>query len=130
VDHRLRLMRTTEGLVVVVEDDAAMRKSIERLLQANGYTSAGFCSAEEFLQNTALDRVICLVLDIHLSGMSGIELRRRLSAMRSAIPVIFITARDDEATRLKALAAGCVDYLQKPFEGEQLIQALARSLSA
>ena len=70
-----------------------------------------------------------LVLDIHLGGMSGIELRRHLAAAGSDIPVVFITARDDEATRAAALAAGCVDYLVKPFEAERLMRALERGAS-
>jgi FixJ family two-component response regulator len=120
-------MGTNERYVVVVEDDTAMRKSIERFLQARGYAATGFSSAEEFLASSILDRVIGLVLDIHLKGMSGIELRHHLSAMKLTIPVVFITARDDEATRLGALAAGCVDFLHKPFEAERLIQALPRA---
>jgi FixJ family two-component response regulator len=119
-------MSTNERLVVVVDDDAAMRKSIERFLQLSGYACTGFPSAEEFLASSIPDCVIGLVLDIHLTGMSGIELRHHLSATKSTIPVVFITAHDDEATRLKALAAGCVDFLRKPFEAELLIQALAR----
>ena len=119
-------MRTTVGLVAVVEDDAAMRKSIERLLHASGYTVSTFASAEEFLQSALVDAAMGLVLDIHLGGMSGIELRRRLSAAKSTIPVVFITAFDDDATRVEALAVGCVDLLYKPFETHQLIEALKR----
>jgi FixJ family two-component response regulator len=117
-------MHTTAGLVAIVEDDAATRESLVRLLRASGYTTTAFASAEEFLQSADVGSAVGLVLDIHLGGMSGIELRRRLSAARSAIPVVFITARDDEATRVEALAVGCVDYLQKPFESSQLISAL------
>lgn len=119
-------MHTPVGLVAVVEDDAAMRKSLERLLRASGYTTSAFASAEEFLQSAIVYTAIGLVLDIHLGGMSGIELRRHLSAARSTIPVVFITASDDEATRIEALAVGCVDYLQKPFEANRLTEALER----
>ena len=119
-------MRTTVGLVAVVEDDAAMRKSIERLLDASGYTASTFASAEEFLQSALVDSFMGLVLDIHLGGMSGIELRRRLSAAKSRIPVVFITAFDDDATRIEAHAVGCVDLLYKPFETHQLIEVLKR----
>jgi FixJ family two-component response regulator len=113
-------------LVAVIEDDAAMRRSIERLLQASGYATAAFASAEEFLESASVDDVIGLVLDIHLGGISGIELRRRLLAAGSMLPVIFITGRDDERTRSEAAAVGCVDYLQKPFDAARLIQALKR----
>ena len=119
-------MHTTKGLVAIVDDDAAMRASLVRLLRASGYTTTAFASAEEFLQSADVGSAVGLVLDIHLGGMSGIELRRYLLAARSTIPVVFITGRDDEATRVEAFAVGCVDYLQKPFESSRLISALER----
>ena len=119
-------MHTTLGMVAIVEDDTAMRRSLERLLQASGYTTTAFASAEEFLERTIVEEAIGLVLDIHLGGMSGIELRRRLLAAKSPLPVVFITAHEDEATRREALAAGCVDYLHKPFNADRLLEALAR----
>ena len=119
-------MQKSCGMVAIVEDDAAMRRSIERLLQANGYATAAFASAEEFLESAIVDSAIGLVLDIHLGGISGIELRRRLSAAKVMLPIVFITAYDDDATRREALAAGCVDYLQKPFSANRLTEALER----
>ena len=119
-------MHTTARLVAIVEDDAATRESLVRLLRASGYATTAFASAEEFLQSADVVSAVGLVLDIHLGGMSGIELRRHLLAARSTIPVVFITARDDAATRAEALAVGCVDYLQKPFESSRLIAALER----
>jgi FixJ family two-component response regulator len=119
-------MQTTQGLVAIVEDDGPMRKSIERLLRANSYSTAAFASAEEFLQSGIADQALALVLDIHLSGISGIELRRRLLAGGSKLPVVFITAFDDEATRAEALAVGCIDCLHKPFEAYRLTEALQR----
>ena len=119
-------MHTTAGLVAVVDDDAAMRTSVERLLRASGYTTNAFASAEAFLRSGIADSAIGLVLDIHLGGMSGLELRRRLRDSGATIPVVFITAFDDEATRREADALGYVDYLQKPFEASRLIGALER----
>jgi len=113
-------------LVAIVDDDAAMRKSLERLLQAHDYATSGFASAEEFLQSGIADSAIGTVLDIHLPGMSGIELRRHLLAAGSRVPVVFITAFDDTATRAEALAVGCIEYLEKPFETNRLIEALER----
>lgn len=101
-----------------------MRKSLDRLLQAFGYATVGFASAEAFLQSGVADSAVGLVLDVHLPGMSGIELRRRLLAMGSRLPVVFMSAFDDEATRAEGLAVGCVDFLQKPFETSRLIDAL------
>ncbi len=123
-------MPTTLGTIAIVEDDPATRKSLERLLQANGYETAAFASAEAFLQSASAGGAIGLVLDIHLGGMSGIELRRRMSAAKVALPVVFITAYDDEVTRKDALAAGCVDYLQKPFDADRLIGSLERGRKA
>src|SRR4029450_1644433 len=120
-------MQTASGMVAIVEDDGAMRKSIERLLRASGYGTVAFASAEAFLASAARRRVTALVLDIHLGGMSGIELRRHLSAMGSTIPVVFITAFDDDATRAEANATGCLDYLLKPFDACRLTQALERA---
>ena len=117
-------MHTTLGLVAIVEDDAATRKSLVRLLRASGYTTTAFASAEAFLQSAIAGSAVALVLNIHLGGMSGIELRRYLLATRSTIPVVFITADDDETTHIEAFAVGCVDYLQKPLESSRLLSAL------
>lgn len=103
-----------------------MRKSIERLLRASSYSTATFASAEEFLESGVAEHALGLVLDIHLGGMSGIELRRHLLAAGSKLPVVFITAFDDEATRAEALAVGCADFLHKPFEAHRLTEALQR----
>jgi len=115
-----------KGLIAIVEDDPAMRRSIDRLLCAHGYGTAAFASAEAFLVSDATGRATALVLDIHLPGMSGIELCQRLRDARSGLPVVLVTAYDDEAARADALAAGCVDCLHKPFEAERLIAALQR----
>jgi FixJ family two-component response regulator len=107
-----------------------MRKSIERLLHANDFETIAFASAEEFLGSPFADSAASLVLDIHLPGMSGIELRRRLLAAGSKLPVVFITARDDKATRAEALAAGCVAFLQKPFDPCRLTEALQQTMKS
>jgi FixJ family two-component response regulator len=104
-----------------------MRKSLVRLLQAHEYSTAEFASAEEFLGSGVAGSAIGLVLDIHLGGMSGIELRRQLVADGSQLPVVFITAFDDDTTRAEATALGCVAYLKKPFETGRLIGALEPS---
>jgi FixJ family two-component response regulator len=120
-------MPTASGVVAIVEDDASVRRSIVRLLHAMGYGTAAFASAEAFLAGASLDGILAIVLDIHLGGMSGIELRRRLAVAGASMPVIYITAFDDAATRMEAMATGCVDYLQKPFDAHRLAQALERA---
>ena len=99
---------------------------VARAIVAGERLHVAFASAEVFLERVIVDQAIGLILDIHLGGMSGIELRRRLLAAKSPLPIVFITAHQDEATRREALAAGCVDYLQKPFNANRLIEALAR----
>jgi FixJ family two-component response regulator len=111
-------------LVVVVDDDKTMLRSLERLLNASGFDTELFCSAEAFLARTAGREAACLVLDIHLGGMSGIELRRQVGTSGSGVPVIFMTAFDDESTHEEAMKAGCVACLHKPFPARQLIGAI------
>lgn len=111
-------------LVVVVDDDKTMLKSLERLLNASGFDTEVFCSAEAFLARADAREANCLVLDIHLGGMSGIELRRRLTQSGSTVPVIFMTAFDDESTHEKAVEAGCIACLHKPFPARSLIGAI------
>ena len=116
-------MPTQRKIVAVVDDDASMRVSLERLLQARGFGTEIFPSAEAFLG--AASAADCLLLDIHLDGMGGFELRRRLCSAGSRLPVIFMTAFDDDATRHEAASLGCVAYLRKPFAGHLLMEAIA-----
>jgi FixJ family two-component response regulator len=117
-------MSMQRKLVVVVDDDNSMLRGVERLLNAYGFETAVFSSAEALLYSSATLEATCLVLDIHLGGMSGIELRRRLAADGSTVPVIFMTAFDDEMTHREAIEAGCIAYLQKPFQAQSLIGAI------
>jgi FixJ family two-component response regulator len=109
--------------IVVVEDDAGMSKAIVRLLRAAGFQSVSFASAEELLQTEAADSAACLVLDIHLPGLSGLELRRLLVSSGRAKPVIFITGQDEAPLRDEARRLGCA-YFRKPFEGKALLEAI------
>lgn len=115
--------------VAVVDDDPSLRRSVGRLLRAYGFPAIEYESAEAFLgrdPNTALD---CLVLDIDLGGMSGVELQRRLKETGSGLPIIFITALEDARLKTEAEQAGCIAYLRKPFTGSVLIDAVKRVLA-
>lgn len=101
-----------------------MLQSLSRLLSAHGFRVDKFASAELFLAGIAECDAICLVLDIHLGGISGIDLKRKLNSSGRNLPVIFMTAVDNEATREQALEAGCIAYLRKPFMAKSLIQAI------
>ena len=120
-------MPTLPRVIAVVDDDASMLKGIERLLGAYGFVTKVFASAEAFLDGNAAADVDCLLVDIHLGGMSGIELRHHLKATGCRLPVIFMTAFDDEDTRIQAQSAGCVAFLHKPFAANLLMGAIEQA---
>jgi FixJ family two-component response regulator len=113
--------------VAVVDDDPSVLKALERLLAAYGFQPAAYESAQAFWDCHDARKASCVVLDINMPGMSGIELRHRLRKRDSRLPVIFMTADDHESTRLAAKAAGCVAYLRKPFPAEKLIAAIKKA---
>jgi FixJ family two-component response regulator len=112
-------------VVLVVDDDPSVLKGLERLLRAHGLDVELFDSAESFRLRANIDDALCLILDINLTGKSGIELRRELTAAGAPLPVIFMTANDSAATCQAAQAAGCVAYLAKPFPATLLMNAIA-----
>ena len=120
-------MLTTTKIVAVVEDDASMLKGLANLLSVHGFATELYSSAEEYLTCAAESEAVCLLLDIHLGGISGIELTRRLAASGSRLPIIFMTATEDEKLQEEVMAAGCVAYLCKPFLASTLVEALNRA---
>ena len=114
-------------LVAVVEDDPSFRRALSRSLVLRGFRSEVFASAEEFLQHAYSQQADCVVLDIHLGGMSGFELQSELAKRPSYPPIIFITAFDEPATRERALEVVAAGYLQKPFDEASLLQAIERA---
>jgi FixJ family two-component response regulator len=111
-------------VVAIVEDDPSMLKGLERLVNAHGFLTELYTSAEAFLERADVSEARCLLLDIHLGGISGIELRHRLAAAGSRLPVIFMTAVDSETIQREAVEAGCVACLRKPFQSRQLTDAI------
>jgi FixJ family two-component response regulator len=124
----VELISARRKVIAVVEDEPSMLKGVGRLLTASGYDTEGFASAEAFLAGAIASEASCLLVDIHLSGISGIELRRRLAATGSTLPVIFMTAVDDETSYREALEVGCVAFLRKPFRAHLLIDAIRKVL--
>jgi FixJ family two-component response regulator len=122
-------MMAQRTVVIVVDDDPSLLKSVARLLAHNGIDSRTFSSAEALLESDSVQTATCLLLDIHLGGISGIELQRRLAASGSKWPVIFMTANDDAATRNQAMDAGCIAYLQKPFAQHVLLNAISKAVA-
>ena len=111
-------------LISVVDDDDAVRESLQALIRSAGFAAEGFASAEEFLRSEQLHQTGCLILDVRLPGMNGLELKRHLTSNRTEIPVIFITAHGDESARASALGDGALEYLFKPFSDEELLNAI------
>src|SRR2546428_12547977 len=117
-------------LVAIVDDDDLMRSALQGLLKAVGLPARAFASAEEFLESGHQHDTACLIADIRMSGMSGLELQARLHADRLTIPTIFITAHGDERVRMQALRAGAVEFLAKPFDDEVLLESVRAALES
>ncbi|MDF2696516.1 MAG: two-component system response regulator [Labilithrix sp.] len=120
----------SEVSVCVVDDDESIRESVRGLLRSAGYAVEVFASAEEFLARDGLLGVGCVVLDVCMSGMSGPELQRKLVAEGVAPPIIFMSARSDDAMRTRTLTAGAIEFLQKPFDEDVLLRAIETALRA
>jgi FixJ family two-component response regulator len=116
-------------LIAIVDDDDALRHSLDDLLQSVGFRVQGFASAEAFLQAQPAPETACLLLDVRLPGMNGLELQRQLVAAHGSLPIIFVTAYADEDGRARALAAGAVAFLSKPCREEDLLAAIEAALT-
>ena len=117
-------------LVAVVDDDDLMRTSLQGLLKSVGLPARAFASGEEFLRSGQQHQVGCLIADIRMPGMSGLELQAKLNAERCRIPIIFITAHGDAQMRMQALRAGAVEFLAKPFDDEVLLESVRAALES
>jgi FixJ family two-component response regulator len=117
------------GIVSVIDDDASLRRSVRNLLTSVGFRVQAFASAEEFLESTERANTGCLVLDLRMAGMSGLDLLGHLTATGSPIPVVILTAHGDDETRQRALRAGAAAFLGKPFRGDALLDAVRTALS-
>jgi FixJ family two-component response regulator len=115
-------------IVVGVDDDFRVRESIESLVESAGFAPLVFSSAEEFLQSGKLADATYLITDVRMPGIDGIELQRRVRLERPELPIIFITAHHDDEIRRRALGGGAVEFLYKPFDGEDLLRAIDRAL--
>ena len=117
-------------MVAIVDDDDLMRSALQGLLKSVGLPARAFASAEEFLKSGQQNEVGCLVADIRMPGMSGLELQARLNAEQCRIPTIFITAHGDEKMRMQALRAGAVEFMAKPFDDEALLESVRAALAS
>jgi FixJ family two-component response regulator len=119
---------TNEALVFVVDDNASMREALSSLIRSAGLQASTFSSAKEFLLQKPPNVPACLVLDVRLPGMSGLELQRELTAANKAIPIIFITGHGDIPMSVRAMKAGAVEFLAKPFRDKDLLQAIRQAI--
>jgi len=116
-------------IVVGVDDDFRVRESIESLVESAGYTAFVFSSAEQFLQSGTLAAAICLVTDVRMPGMDGLELQRRVRLERPDLPVIFISAHYDDVTQRRAMDGGAIKFLRKPFDAVEFLGTVQMALS-
>jgi FixJ family two-component response regulator len=117
-------------LVAIVDDDDSMRSALAGLLKAVGLPTQAFASAEEFIKSGQQHQTACLIADIRMPGMSGLELQAHLNAERCRIPTIFITAHGDAKMRMQALREGAVEFLAKPFDDEALLDSVRAALES
>ena len=115
-------------LVAIVDDDDLMRGALQGMLKSVGLRSQAFASAEEFLSSGQQNHTACLIADIRMPGMSGLDLQAELNDEHHRIPTIFITAHGDEKMRMRALKAGAVEFLAKPFDDEALLESVRAAL--
>jgi FixJ family two-component response regulator len=116
-------------VVVAVDDDFRVRESIQSLVESAGYTPQLFSTAEDFLSSGKLLVAACVITDVRMPGMDGLELQRRIRLERPNVPVIFISARDDAEIRKRAINEGAIDFLQKPFDAAYLLEKIKAALN-
>ncbi len=119
---------TCAPLVFIIDDDAAVRESIQDLLESRGMRSKSFGTAEEFLRGNQPDGPSCLVLDVRLPGVNGLEFQQRLAEAGFQIPIIFITGHGDIPMSVKAMKSGAIEFLTKPFQDQELLGAIRQAL--
>lgn len=117
-------MNDAQKTVYIVDDDVSIRRALARLLRSQGYTVEAFASAEEFLEFGLTADIECLILDMRMTGMSGLELQEKLLARGVNVPIIFITAHDDPQSYEQAVRNGAMDFLRKPFDQSSLLHAV------
>ena len=115
-------------LVTIVDDDESVRDALKAFLHSTGFAAATFSSAADLLGSDVLAKTSCLIVDVHMPVMTGLELQCRLGNSRFSVPMIFISARDDPPARAQAVKAGAIDFLQKPFAGDDLLRAIHAAL--
>ena len=128
ISRAMRDVSSNTPVVSIVDDDESVREALKGFIQSIGFGAEIFPSAEDFLASNNLDKTSCIIVDVHMPVMTGLELQCRLDSSRCRIPMIFVTAHDDPAVRVQALKAGAVDFLSKPFDADALLIAIHMAL--
>ena len=115
-------------LISIVDDDESVRQALKSLIDSVGFRAQVFGSGEEFLNSAYVLQTDCLIADVRMAGMSGLDLQERLNAAGSSIPIVFISAHDDREARTRGLRAGAIAFLQKPFSEDSLLGAISAGL--
>ena len=126
----MSLVTKTKPIIAIVDDDDAVREATGSLVRSLGYSASMFASADEFLKSDEISNTSCLITDVRMPGLSGLDLQDRLIAQGHRIPIIFLTGYPDENVRARAMKAGAIAFLSKPFNADHLIGYLDKALKA
>ena len=121
-------MSNSAPVIYIIDDDLSFRRSVEFLIQSVGHKVQSFSSAEEFLKSSYPDAPSCLILDVRMPGLSGLDLQRKLSEIKLEIPIIFITGHGDIPMSVRAMKAGAMEFLTKPFHEQDLLDAISKAI--
>ena len=121
-------MRESNAIIAIVDDDPSVREGLESLIRSAGWRVETFASAQEFLARPRAESPCCLILDLQLPGLSGLDLQKRMAEVELEIPIVFLTGHGDIPASVQAMKAGAVEFLTKPFDEEELLQAIREAL--
>ena len=121
-------MRESNALIAIVEDDPSVREGLESLIRSAGWRVEKFASAQEFLARSGAEAPCCLILDLQMPGISGLDLQKRMTEVELEIPIVFLTGHGNIPASVQAMKAGAVEFLTKPFDEEELLQAIREAL--
>ena len=128
LEYDQQTLDSKNPLISIIDDDNALRNSLKNLIRSIGWRVECFSSAEAFLRSNPVHETRCLVLDVRMPGMNGLELQHQMGVTNSRIPIIFITAHENDHWRIQALKAGAIAFLYKPFYEEELLDAIDKAL--
>jgi FixJ family two-component response regulator len=124
----MRESRESNAIIAIVDDDSSAREGLESLIQSAGWRAETFASAQDFLDRPGAEAPSCLVLDLQLPGLSGLDLQKRMAEVGLEIPIVFLTGHGNIPASVKAMKAGAVEFLTKPFDEEELLQAIQEAI--